>query len=722
MKFIYKKYQGETTVYYAEDFMACDTETSNNKSEENPKTWISSIQVYFQKKYYLFRKPSEFCEFLIKIIDKYNLNSKRRLWLIFHNASYDLSYLIGFFQKYLPYKNETTLLNNRHKIKHYRQGGISILDTYSLSNCSLETWGKNLNIEHQKKVGLYDYSKTIYQDTELTQNEQEYDKFDVISLYECFEKQLKNYGDTTASVPMTATSYIRREFRNLAIHNRQYKDLFRNSRLNEKQFNLCVKAFAGGYTHGNRFQQNIINAIIGHRDFRSHYPSQMRVYPLPFGRPQTIYDINVDGHKFDSKIIDDIYPEFSSIISLIITKAQIKSKDITMPFMQFSKTFNRNFTKLKMDNGRILFCEGYCELVIDNLTLKILKEQYNIEGKITYVMAFKNIKMPLCLTTTIDKYFLGKSNNKILLKKYEKLYGEFAEQTIEQADVLRRDKNGLNGCYGMFVQNPIHEVYNVDYDLIDLVDDIFSPIKNPKTTQELLDEYYSDLNSFLPYQVGVFVTALARYELYEYIKIIGYENCLYCDTDSIFYLKTEEIEKKIEEFNKIKNENAEKLGAFITNSDGEKIHYDVFEAEPDGKGFIQLHAKCYGIITEEDGKDVLKATIAGVPARTIIGMKDGKPVYLTREEELGGITKEMKLEEKDNFDPWEAIKNIKDDFTFYVNTGTSSKYLVEKPHIEIIDGHEIETCGGCIIKQLDSKTISDIDNENFEFETVVNNI
>ena len=48
-----------------------------------------------------------------------------------------------------------------------------------------------------------------------------------------------------------------------------------------------------------------------------------------------------------------------------------------------------------------------------------------------------------------------------------------------------------------------------------------------------LDEYYKGRNNFLPYQAGCFVTAAARYELYEYIKTIGYENIYYCDTDHL---------------------------------------------------------------------------------------------------------------------------------------------------------------------------------------------
>ena len=100
----------------------------------------------------------------------------------------------------------------------------------------------------------------------------------------------------------------------------------------------------------------------------------------------------------------------------------------------------------------------------------------------------------------------------------------------------------------------------------------------------------------------------------------------------------------------------------------------------------------------------------------MIGMKEGKPIYLTREEELGLITKEMKLADNDQFEPYEALDRMTDDFTFYVNTGTSSNYVVCKPQRKKVKGHIVETCGGCIIKKLDSKQISDITNENVILE------
>ena len=725
MKFVYGRYKGNNTIYYLSEVMACDTETSHNHDDNNPVCWVSSIQVYFNGQYKLFRKPSEFMHYLNEIINTYKLGFYRRLRIIFHNASYDLSYLLGFFQMYLPDKDDRVLLNDRHKIKSYRQGGIEVLDTYALSQCSLETWGKNLNVEHKKKVGMYDYNKLIYQDTELTEEEKEYDKYDVLCLYECFDKQLNNYGDTVATVPFTSTGYNRRTFRRNSQKDKNYRSIFVDSALNEESYDITVMGFSGGYTHKNRKKNGVIIGKIGHRDFRSHYPSIMRTRPMAFGRPVWTYDRTnpFDRNKtIKAKEICDLYPEYFSISVIVVTFAQLKDDNITMPFMQKSKMFNMHSQKLQLDNGRILKFEGYAEMVIDNLTLEILLEQYDIQGVICKVLSFKTMYMPECLAVTIDQFFKAKSDEKIKLKQYEKEYGLFDNRTIEQEDVLRRSKGGLNGCYGMFVQKPTHEEYNVDYDQIDFVEDIFNPLMKQKPVQEQLDKYYHSRMNFLAYQCGVTVTATAKYELYQYLKAIGYDKVLYADTDSLFYLKDEETEKAIEELNKKHHEQAEKLGAFIEDVNGKKIYYDSFDTEQDCKAFKALHAKCYGMIIEEEknGKkiDVLKATIAGVPARTIIHMDGESPVYLTREEELGGITPEMKINGCDSFDQYKALDQISDDFIFTTNTGTCSNYITQKVHIEIVNGHEVETCGGCIIRKLDSKKITDIDNENVEFEVV----
>ena len=175
---------------------------------------------------------------------------------------------------------------------------------------------------------------------------------------------------------------------------------------------------------------------------------------------------------------------------------------------------------------------------------------------------------------------------------------------------------------------------------------------------------------------------------------------VYSDTDSLFYISTPEIEKRIE----AKNKELRQTAHFVELENGKKEYYNEFCLEPDCLAFKGLHSKCYGVVTSKG----LEITIAGVPARTIIGMEGDKPIYYTREEELSG-------EEKD---PIKALDHLTDNFTFKVNTGICALYIgaegyqnIREPKILYIDGHEIHTAGGCVLKKLDSKTVV-LDPEN----------
>ena len=129
----------------------------------------------------------------------------------------------------------------------------------------------------------------------------------------------------------------------------------------------------------------------------------------------------------------------------------------------------------------------------------------------------------------------------------------------------------------------------------------------------------------------------------------------------------------------------------------------ILECRPAFKG---LHSKCYGYITEDDE---LIATIAGVPARTLIGQRGDDLIYLTREEELAGITAEMKLADPEIQikDKIAALDNLKIGAKFKTNTGTTSTYIIDKPHMEIINGHKTQLAGGCVINKLAEKKIKD---------------
>lgn len=719
--------------------MFLDIETSHNHDPENPICWIVSIQVLFDDAYHLFRTPEEFIEYISDLSKRMKLSTERRLVIYIHNASYDLSYLLPYIQKYYPGKEERhCIMHGEHKIIQYYQGGLEFRCSYLLSGVSLERWSKEMNVEHQKQVGLYDYDAIIYQDSELDLQSLTYDEYDVLAMQECFDKQLDAHGDYIASVPLTSTGYARRYLRNKCEADRYYRqEYFLDNRLNLDSMVMCLDGYAGGYTHNNRYKKSKVQISytynngklkgnIKHRDFRSHYPSQLRTYPMPYGEPELYYDIRdhesyfaLHNHDIGIDELIDMYPEYFSMCEIEVDGMILKDMKITMPFMQVSKIPLKTRSdgyRMLADNGRLITYIGTFRTTVDNITLRILRDQYNFSYRIIQVYRFKTKPCPKPIADAIDKLFKDKSDYKILWKKYQKEYGEFHEKTIEAAFKLLQSKKLLNSIYGCFATSPLRDDYDIDFEHYNKDSGELEPfITNKCNKEKALDDYYKKRSSFLFYPVGVACTAAARYELYQYITTIGYDRVLYVDTDSIFYLTSPEIEAKVEALNAEKN----KTAPYITNIKGEKIYYDVFEEEPDIIAFKGLHSKCYGYITESNE---MKLVIAGVPERTLIGLgEDGKPIYLTREEEIKGITKEVRLDPKyrENKSQKKLFKKIRrnidflnrlyDKKEFHVNTGVTARYITSEPHIEVVNGHKVSTAGGCIINKLETKLVKDMD-------------
>ena len=712
---------------YCNEVIYFDCETSNNHAADllQLKTWIVSIQVRFNGEYYLFRKPTEFTDWLRFLIKEYKLDPERRILCLAHNASYDLSYLVPWLQQELPNEPRSGIYEGLSKIINYSQYCFDFYCSYMLTGKSLAKWSKELNVEHKKQVGLYDYDKILYQDSELSEDEQTYDMYDVLALEECYKKQLQLHGDTTATVPLTKTGYVRRRFRRGSQKDKDYrKKYFRDTMLSVDQYKMALWSFAGGYVHNNRyFKSKLVKWYlgIGHADFRSHYPTQAVDGPLPVGKPETYYDYKHKLYKdFPHSPVDfvDMWPEYFSLVHVRIYGAVLKYKGITIPFLQASKLFNLTKKGDKLgkfrsmdDNGRVMkILSGACETVMDNLTLSIILKQYHVKMIVLRAVRWKCGPLPDCLADTIHELFKQKSDLKILHNEMVEKYGIHSNEAIEAAFNLSQSKADLNGCYGMFATRPAREEYDLDYSR----DPPLVTIKGCGTDaeiQEQLDKFYKSSNSFLAYIIGIAICAKARYELFEFIEAVGYNNILYADTDSLFYLKTQENVKAIKRLNALKH----KTAPYIVNSEGKRIYYNVFEDESDIIAFKGLHSKCYGYVTT---KNELVLTIAGIPAFTLIGMKDEKPVYLTREEELAGITPEQKLQDPNIKikDPVVVLDRLTDETTFHVNTGTAAHYLIEEPHTEIINGHEIELAGGCVRTKLKEKKIFDLDIEDFTID------
>lgn len=187
----------------------------------------------------------------------------------------------------------------------------------------------------------------------------------------------------------------------------------------------------------------------------------------------------------------------------------------------------------------------------------------------------------------------------------------------------------------------------------------------------------------MPYQYGIYTTAHARKALFDLIASVGYENFLYCDTDSIFYLKTEETEKAVAKYNEKIKERALEAGAYIDDN-----ILGVATAEPEIRAFRGLHAKCYAIEEKnKKGEFELKVIIAGIPKQSIKWI-DGKPVKKTNAEELG------------------TIDNLEDGFVFRHCGGTRTIYNESERKVVNINGHETVLASSAIIEKI-AKEISD---------------
>ena len=758
---------------YMDDFVCLDIETSNDHNEDVNElhTWLSSAQWLFGNDYRLVRTPEAFVNILNEMIKKYELTMWDRMVIFIHNSSYDLSYLVPYIEAFVTkYADGMTIGSNpfgtilldNNKFLLYTWGPFEFRCSYKLADMSLEKWSSEMQIAHPKKVGFYDYSKVIYQDDELDANEEDYDYYDVLAMQECLNRMLNYCQTTVAKLPLTATQFVRKELAKSCRKDKGFiKKYFLGTKLTAEQYKMCLMAYSGGYTHCNRFWANKLVKVgetydyrgkkikvdkIGHRDFKSHYPSQMTCYPVPIEKFRLAYDFNM---RYDITIDDilngDEFKGYATLTVMLIHEFKLKDSGISMPFWQIAKIVDFDpyldlcfdIEEEDKDNGRALAGIGDAKVFIEDPQLRILNEQYDIDATILTVYKAKYGMMPECMTSVIDKYFANKSNFKTAKKAAEKQYGKESDEYKEADFECQQSKKRLNGMYGCAATNPLRDIFDLDNNMnfVELWDREKAIKQDAMVTiAEKLDDYYNpQSNHFLPYQWGVWITANARWELYEYIKAVGYDNILYADTDSLFYISTPEIEANIKALNDAKHE----VAHYVVLNDGSREYYDYFDLEEYCLAFKGLHSKCYGVVDE---KGQLSITIAGVPKNKLVSMRGETPVYYTREQEIAGVPVEYYKDPKYEgmelsdaivasiTDPYGALDNLKDGCTFKVCSGTTgvyigaqggntarvpqTVYLTDKNGIT----HEIQTAGGCVIREVNEKKVKYNENQLFEQE------
>lgn len=637
-------------VHYSTDFICLDNETSHNHATDKEKIqgWIYQYCFFYQGTYYIGRYIEDFISALKQIKQLYK-DDKQTTVVFIHNLSYDIQYIKDFL--FDTFGNDFKMLVvEPHKFISFSISGFEFRCTYRLTNRSLDNWCKEMNTQHKKLVGAIDYDLIRYPFSKLNKKDWKYQIYDVVSMVEALNKQMTIHKDNIATLPLTSTSYVRREARKIFKENYEHnRKQFINTRLDLDTYRLCNLAFAGGLTHANRFLVNqTIEGNIRHRDFTSHYPSQQRCKYAPVGK------FNLIGENMTFTQLNKYIKDYCLLCEITFENIRLKTNKITLPYLQESKVRQGHITSLNIisDNGRILKCDGLFKICVTELDLDIITRQYDYD-KYNINVAYGSIKgtFPKWLCDLVDNFFKWKSETKEQIKEFEEKINQLKKQGIynNEYDDLLNDlkidnsisKAWLNSIYGMSATNPIrleydYNVSNGEFKLKDI---------NTDDLSNLLDKFYKSKNNFMSYQLGIWTTAHARHELMQFVELIGYDKFLYADTDSIFYLSDEQTEQKINDLNKqFKRECDEKH--FYIETEKKRYYYHQFEDENENIiKFRMLHSKCYAYVIDNNE---MKCTIAGVTKKG-----DG----ITREQEL------------------KTIDNLKPFFTFTKCGGTSCTYV-----------------------------------------------
>lgn len=641
LKFTNKR-KNKKVYQYAEDFACLDTETSHDGERCG---WVYQWAFTIGGRYVIGRRPSEIVDLLRKMRDYYGLHDLRKIIIYVHNLSYDFQYIKHYLKLYD--KNLEVFAIDNHGVLTADVFGFRFICSYHLSNMSLDLFSKTYAEKYLKAKGLIDYEVVRYQDSDLTREDWEYMLSDVASQHDAIGGLFRSHNiKRPIDAPITNTGFVRNDCRKASQRDQKYRRQFQRMALQLSQYNLLREAFAGGLTIANfKYAGATVSGDIGHVDFRSSYPARIMIDYFPIGKPMWY------GHVESMEELEAIVSTYCAVFMLHLEDVRIKA-GVTAPCIPSSKCIG--IEDILKVNGKVVYAKRL-SIAVTEIDFKWIRKQYTAGAvSVSNVLIMKRGRLPEWFRDRTMYYYANKSK---LKKSDPRLY--------------QISKGMLNGIYGMTATRIIRDNIIMTDDL-QLVEQRGDDLKQ-------ITKYYASWNSFLPYQWGVYTTAHARDALLTMIEAVGYENFLYCDTDSVFYKRTPQTEEKLQRMNFNNEIRAREAGAVFNNEAlGEATK------EPDILRFRALHAKCYAMEEKTDAGTKLVVTIAGIPKRTT-KWKDGKPVTISNAEELGDID------------------NLEDGFIFRHNGGTRTLYIEDFPREEIINGYKIECASAAIILPIEKE-------------------
>lgn len=572
---------------YADCIIMLDTETSKkylNKIDVNyVVAFTISIRYEHENICTLYgNKPSQCIECLNMI--KENIYSNN-LIIYIHNMSYDWVFLRRFLMA--SYGTPVHQLNTKSHYPIYIEfaNGIILKDSLILAQRKLEKWADDMNVEHKKSVGKWNYDKIRTQSEHFTNDELEYIEHDTLAGVECLDALKESIHKRIYSMPYTATGIPRNELRSIGFKNRG-KEWFLRNVPSYEQYKKLEKVYHGGYTHANRhYVGQIQTGFIKCFDFASSYPFVLLSEKYPCEKFQNSSNLSLHEIKEQSN-------EYAFMFKLVAIGVKLKSDNFPMPCLQNSKM--EKIINPIIDNGRILCCD-YCEIYLNEQDAITILEQYDFIKHVCCEVEYaKKDYLPRWLTDYIFKCF----ENKTQFKGGDPVLYALAKAI-------------LNSIYGMCCQHCVKEVIEEDYLTGEYIKNKFDENEDSENSEQFLyDKYVNSRNSFLPYQIGVWCTSYAQKNLFELGKLC--EIWLYSDTDSAYGINWNI--KAVLEYNDKCKEKLKANGYSFVYFNNREYWLGIAESEDkkdEYSEFITLGAKRYCGRCLKDNK--LHITVAGVP-------------------------------------------------------------------------------------------------------------
>lgn len=523
------------------------------------------------------RTWEEYQQFLNNLRDILKLDKKQKLIVYVHNLAFEFQFMKEFINI------DSIFAKDTRKPMKVESNGIEFRCSQMLSNMSLKKFCENSKgCYHFKLSGDdYDYRKLRTPKTPLTEKEKAYCYNDVRGLCECIRAKMEE--DTLATIPLTSTGYVRREYRS-AMNTKELRYNFVKTQLDSHAYTMLRRAFRGGNTHANMMYSNVIVDNVYSFDISSSYPTCIQIDDFPMGK-------FVRAHVKTQAKLDYLCENYCCVFDIVFHNIEVKNTT-AIPYIDLAHCYVKE--DYINDNGRILRAKKLC-MTITNIDLDIIRETYLFDGfRITDCIYAEKGKLPKELRKKMMEFFEGKT----MLKGIESKEYEYA-----------KSKNMLNATFGMCVTDICHS--EIHYNSDDMTWSEHKP-----DIEESLKEFFKSRNNFLSYQWGVFITANARRRLQNMLNKVGLD-VIYIDTDSIKFINEKHI-AEFEEMNKELKYQAENndIKAFVDREEKDgtinRFHLGTWDNDGNYLRFKTLGAKKYCFEKMKKGDKKFEITVSGM--------------------------------------------------------------------------------------------------------------